>query len=334
MNYTELGGLALVFVMIWSAAFSLLYRVGQWRRTQARLKRGPATEADMGSRAELLLGTWTPGLAAQVPMAEDTREDLQKDLRAAGYYRKAALVEYAAVRTVLVVTPLVVAGVLALLVDQERMGTVVAGGVVVAMLGYSLPRVYLHLRGKNRARQIERALPIMVDMLTLCLSAGQNLIGALRRVGQEMKFCHPVFAEELDIIRQQADLRSLPHALQQFADRVQVGEVRNLAMILIQSERLGTDTCAALLEYAANLRTTQRQRADAQANSTMFWMLFPTLLCLWIPAGIVLIGPAVLEFQEHRKAAMEEWQSAKEELRQLAKEMEADNTADGGTPFR
>jgi tight adherence protein C len=215
----------------------------------------------------------------------------------------------------LVVTPLVVAGGLALMVPTDLMGRIVFGGAVAAMLGYSLPRLYLHLRGKRRARAIERGLPIAVDMLTLCLTAGQNLLGALRRVGHELMFCNPILAEEFDILRHQADLRSVPHALRQFAERVQVPEARNLAMILTQAERLGMDTGVALLEYATNLRTTFRQRAEAQANSTMFWMLFPTLLCLWIPAGIVLIGPAVLEFQEHRKAAMEEWQNAKEELR-------------------
>lgn len=315
MQYTEVGLLVLVFLLIWSGAFSVWYRTDQRRRTRERLKRSPESAADLGSRAELLLGHWTPALAAQVPMTEGTRDELNQELRAAGYYQQAALVEYAAVRTMLVVTPLVVAGFLALTVSTDYVARIVFGGVVAAMLGYSLPRLYLHLRAKRRARDIERALPIAVDMLTLCLTAGQNLLGALRRAGQELKFCNPVLAEEFEILRQQADLRSVPHALRQFADRVHVPEARNLAMILTQAERLGMDTGAALLEYATSLRTTFRQRAEAQANSTMFWMLFPTLLCLWIPAGIVLIGPAVLEFQEHRKTAMEEWQSAKEELK-------------------
>src|SRR5207253_797205 len=125
-----------------------------------------------------------------------------------------------------------------------------------------------------------------------------------------------VLAEELGIVRQQAELRTLQSALQQFAERVQVPEVRNLTMILIQSERLGTDAGTTLLEYANNLRTNARQRADAKANKTMFWMLFPTLLCLWIPAGIVLIGPAVLEFQYYRKTQFEQWRQSRREMQE------------------
>jgi tight adherence protein C len=316
-EYLELGTLILIFIVVWSASFSLLNRYLEWKKTRDRLLARSDADTDLESKADFLLGDMTPALAAQVPMGTVSRIDLQKELKAAGYYRKAALLEYGAVRTILVVTPLVVAGLLALFVDPAQVPSVLIGGGVIALLGYSIPRLFLYFRGKLRGRQIEHGLPLAIDMLTLCLSAGQNILAALHRVCGEIRFCHRVLADELEIVRQQAELRSLPHALQQWADRVQVDEVRNLTMILIQSERLGTDTCSALLEYSNNLRTNLRQRADAKANKTMFWMLFPTLLCLWIPAAIVLIGPAVLEFQQHRKNAMQQWKSAKTELQNM-----------------
>jgi tight adherence protein C len=317
-EYLELGTLILIFIVVWSASFSFINRYLEWKRMRQRLlARSEADATDMESKAELLLGDLTPALAAQVPMGNETRHDLQKELKAAGYYRKAALLEYGAVRTILVVTPLVVAGLLALFVEPLQVPSVLIGGGIIALMGYSIPRIFIYFRAKVRGRYIEQGLPLTIDMLTLCLSAGQNILMALQRVCTEIRFSHPVLADELDIVRQQAELRSLPHALQQWSERVQVDEVRNLTMILIQSERLGTDTCSALLEYSNNLRTNLRQRADAKANKTMFWMLFPTLLCLWIPAAIVLIGPAVLEFQQHRKTAMQQWKSAKSELQNI-----------------
>ena len=50
------------------------------------------------------------------------------------------------------------------------------------------------------------------------------------------------------------------------------------------------------MEYATNLRSGSRQRAEAKAQRASFWMLFPTMLCLWIPAAIVLVGPVYYEF--------------------------------------
>lgn len=317
MNPNELIVLGIVFVLVWSVTFSLIYRsIVTTRRSRERLR---STDADDPTTEEtpLVLGELTPGLADQVPMTPRAKNELHRELLAAGFYRPTAMTEYAAVRTVLVVTPLFVSGVVALILDQRYLLTVLTCGLLAAMLGFSFPRLFLRMRAKWRAREVERGLPVTVDMLTLCLTAGQNVIQSLKRVSNELAFSNRVLAEELGIVRQQAELRTLQSALQQFAERVQVPEVRNLTMILIQSERLGTDAGATLLEYANNLRTNARQRADAKANKTMFWMLFPTLLCLWIPAGIVLIGPAILEFQYYRKTQFEQWRQSRREMQEL-----------------
>ena len=111
-----------------------------------------------------------------------------------------------------------------------------------------------------------------------------------------MRHSHPALAEELEIVRQQSVLSSLEHTLAQLAERVAVPEVRNLALLLIQSERLGADASTALLEFSNNQRVNLRQSAEATANRASFWMLFPSVCCLWVAAAIVLIGPMVARF--------------------------------------
>lgn len=314
----ELLWLALIFLLVSVGAFALVYRLTGTRRSQDRLQSGLEPE----SKPELALGSMTEGLAAQLPVGTQPGSDIHRELLAAGYYRKSALTEYAAIRALLTIGPLIVAGIVAALAETSQLWLILGLGVIGAMLGFSLPRVYIVLRGRMRARAIERGLPVAIDMLTLCLSAGQNILGAIQRVASEIRFSHRVLADELEIVYRHAELHGLQLALQQFADRVQIPEVRNLAMILIQFERLGTDASTTLLEYAQNLRTTLRQRADTKANQTMFWMLFPTLLCLWIPAAIVLIGPAVLEFQNFRRAGTEQLRDARRELEEYNREVE------------
>ena len=303
--------LGAVFIAVATGVFSLVQRTAQWR---TRERQDPA---ELDAERPLVLGSLTPAFAAQAPVGAEVGDELRKELRAAGYYRPSAVMEYAAVRALLIVTPLVAAGLLALLVEPEQMNAVLIGGGVCALLGFSVPRLVVHFQGKARVRAIEAGLPIAVDMLTLCLSAGQNLLTAFRRVSREMRYCQQTLAEELDIVREQADLRSLSFALRQWAERTPSPEVRNLAMILVQAERLGTDSGAALAEYATSLRTGARQRADAKANKTMFWMLLPTILCLWIPAAIILIGPAVLEFRDQRKSTLEQWKQTRKQVESL-----------------
>jgi tight adherence protein C len=235
----EWVNLGLLFVVVSGSLFLLLQRGNTRRQRLAqRLAREPSTE--LGSTPELLLGDLTPALAEQTPMTAKDRTELQRELIDAGYYRPTALMEYAALRAVLVFVPLLAAVAVAVFVEPRQIPAVALGGAVVALLGYSVPRIYLNYLARVRTRQVERGLPVALDLLTLGLSAGLTILASLRRVAQELKTAYPVLAYELEIVQQQAELRSLEHALQQLADRVRIPEVRNLALILTQSERLGT----------------------------------------------------------------------------------------------
>jgi tight adherence protein C len=233
-------------------------------------------------------------------MDTEVRTALQRDLRAAGYYKPTALMEYAAVRAVLIILPIVSAGALALFTEDGREAVIIwlIGGLL-AILGFSLPRVYLYYKARSRHFQIERGLPIAIDMLTLCLSAGLNVLNSLERVTQELRFAYPVLGEEFQIVRRQAELRSLDFALIQFAERVNMPQIRNLQVLLTQSENLGTDAVTVLREYADDLRVNMRQRADEMANKAPFKLLFPAYMMAF-GAGILLISPAVLEWQNVR----------------------------------
>ena len=99
--------------------------------------------------------------------------------------------------------------------------------------------------------------------------------------------------------------RGWPGVVSRRAARARSPEVTNLSLILIQSEELGTDAAATLQEMSNNLRTTARQRAEAQANRASFWMLLPTIFCFWIAAAIVLIGPPYLDFFQKQRTNIE-----------------------------
>src|SRR5262249_49171170 len=155
-------------------------------------------------------------------------------------------------------------------------------------------------KAKWRQHQIERGLPVAIDMMTLCLSAGLNVNNSLERVSHELQFAYPVLGEEFEIVRRQTELRSLDFALIQFADRVNLPQIRNLQVLLTQSENLGTDAVTVLREYADDLRINMRQRADEMANKAPFKLLFPAYLMAF-GAGILLISPAALEFANFRQ---------------------------------
>jgi tight adherence protein C len=260
-----------------------------------------ADDPGLSAPGDMVLGDLTPALAAQIPMGEGDRSELQQELRQAGYYRPTALLEYAALRTVFVIAPLIAAGTLALLVETPESSVYIwAGGITAAILGFSLPRIYVYYRGKARQFEIERGLPTAIDMLNLCLSGGLNVITSLERVVKELHNAYPVLAYELEIVRRQADLKTLDFALNQFANRTGLPNVRNLAVILGQSENLGADASNTLREYADSMRTAMKQRADEMANKAPFKLLFPAYL-MAMGAAVLIISPTILEFTAFRQ---------------------------------
>lgn len=260
------------------------------------LKRAPADDDESGSG--LVLGNMTTAMSEQLPGRTRDQEQVLPQLKRAGYYRPSALVEYQAVRTMLVLVPLIAAVGISLFVAKPLIPAVLGAGLVLAALGFALPRLYLAVRANQRAREIERGLPLFADLLSLALMSGQSLTNAMRRVTEQIRTAFPGLADELDIVIRQTELLNLSAAFEQWAERSQVPDVRNLSTILTQSQKLGNEPSQVLLEYATNIRVNLRQRADAHAQRTGFWMLFPSIFCMWTPALVLLMAPVFFAFNK------------------------------------
>ena len=308
---------ALLFIPVAGISFVALRRAWEPQERVNELLSRPAPELVHDSSHDMLFEGITYPLASMLPTTQAGRATLNQELRSAGYYSDSALTDYLALRNLLVVLPLVIAGILALIFDPEDTPVIALTGAVVAVLGFSLPRLYIQARARTRAREIERGLPTAVDLLVLALTAGLNLYAALERVAGELRTTFPALAEEFDITRRQAELRSLEFALEQLAERVRLPEVRNLAIILAQSERMGSDATAMLLETSNSLRTTLRQRAEAQANRTSFWLPMPTIACFLVAAALILVGPVFLEFQRQIAENQNLLQQGQQDLNRL-----------------
>jgi tight adherence protein C len=316
-----LQGLMLILGLLFATCLALTLRAWLAERRQRAAEDVASPHAVPRDHArDLLLGKLTPALAGQAPMAQTRQAVMGRELREAGFYHRGALLEYLAVRALLILAPLLVGGTITVLAPRENMPTAAAITLLATGLGFSLPRLYVNTRARWRARQIERGLPLAVDLLTLGLSAGQTIQAALDAICQRLRPSYPILAAELAIVREHADLSNLPLALRQFAERTNVPDVGNLAMVLSQAERLGTDVSQGLLEFSNNLRTNLRHRAEAQANRANFWMLPPTIVCLWAPAAMLLVLPVYHDFSRRRAETREILTKESETLRQIERE--------------
>lgn len=261
----------------------------------------PNADADVTKLRAPIFGRLTVGLAGVFPMTTAKKDAIRRELKQAGYYHPVALEEFLSIRNTLVVGWIILVGTAIVAAFQPTndptIQIVIAGAAILAIL-YATPRLWLQSVAARRLGRIQQGLPDALDMITMCLSGGLPLQQAMNRVSGEIRSCHPDFAFEMDVVRRQADAFSLDHALQQFADRIDLPEVNSLTAIVAHTERLGTNVATALRDYADSMRRNHRQRAEERGNKASVKMLLPVVLCLAPPVYILLLAPALLEIRE------------------------------------
>ena len=138
-----------------------------------------------------------------------------------------------------------------------------------------------------------------MDILVICLEGGLSLPAALKRVSSELKTAHPALAAELGIVQREIQLgRTSGEALRKMGERSDLEEVRSLASVILQSERLGASLVKSLRVHADALRVKRQQRAEELAQMAATKMLFPTVLFILPAMFVVILGPAVIHITQ------------------------------------
>jgi tight adherence protein C len=128
------------------------------------------------------------------------------------------------------------------------------------------------------------------------LEGGLSLPAAFRRLAQELRTTHPLLANEVEIIQREMQLGlSAGEALRQFADRSDLEEIRSLAGVITQAERLGASLSKALRVHSESLRVRRMQAGEEMAQKAAVKILFPTFFCIFPGIFIVVLGPAVFQ---------------------------------------
>ena len=157
-------------------------------------------------------------------------------------------------------------------------------------LFYYFPLLWLRRVLTARHTAIQRALPFVLDLLTLSVEAGMDFMSALQRNCERRKL--DALNEEL--IRMTREIQvGIPRrtALRNMAQRVDLGDLRSVAHALIQADELGVSIGAILRIQSDQMRARRFDRAEKLANEAPVKMLGPLMLCIFPAVFIILLGP-------------------------------------------
>ncbi len=216
----------------------------------------------------------------------------------AGYYSKTAVRDMAAIQFVLAVSLLLVGLGLALfVVDPDGENPVMMAVTVLApaLLGYYGPRMWVENRRSARQEEIIQGFPDALDMLLICVEAGQSLDQAILRVGREIRRGYPALGEELETVSQEVRAgKDRAEVLKDMGRRCGVRDIDSFVTVLVQSATFGTSIGDALRVFAEDMRDKRVMTAEEKANVLPTKLTLGTMMFTVPPLLIILIGPSVV----------------------------------------
>ena len=162
----------------------------------------------------------------------------------------------------------------------------------VVAFGFYLPELLLTSRIQRRQKEIRKAMPDALDLLTICVEAGLGFDGAMDRVYQKWD---NELSDEFGRVLREIQLGKLRRdALRDMADRMGVEEMTSFVAAVIQSEQLGVSMAKVLRIQSDQMRIRRRQQAEEEAHKAPIKMLIPMALLIFPSICIVLMTPAIL----------------------------------------
>jgi tight adherence protein C len=163
-----------------------------------------------------------------------------------------------------------------------------------AFVGYYLPKYWVTKRQQQRQQEIENGFPDSLDMMLVCVEAGQSLDQSILRVSKEIRTGYPALADEYETVSHEMKAgKDRITVLRDMGTRAGVADVNSFVTVLIQSATFGTSIADALRVYAGEMRDKRVMRAEEKANTLPTKLTLATMMLTVPPLLIILIGPSV-----------------------------------------
>jgi tight adherence protein C len=164
--------------------------------------------------------------------------------------------------------------------------------LVFTVLGYFFPDLWIRSKINGRQKQIRKAMPDALDLLTICVEAGLGFDASMSKVYEkwdnELSLAFGRVIREIQLGKLRRD------ALRDMAERIGLAEMTSFIAAVIQSEMLGVSMAKVLRIQSDQMRLKRRQHAEEEAHKAPIKMIFPMGILIFPSLLIVLLTPAAL----------------------------------------
>ena len=205
----------------------------------------------------------------------------------AGYGETLSAVDFWAIRLALT------AMAAAVLFFGITVGQTMAMGLLALYMVF-YPDLWPKTRIQKRHRAIGNALPNVLDLLTLSVEAGRDIVTGLREIVARRKI--DALGEELMRTVQEIQLgKKRTDALRDLSNRVRLPELTSTVNAIIQAEELGV-SIAHLLRIQGDMQRNKRfSLAEKRANEAAVKIILPVAAFILPAVFIILLGPLLVQ---------------------------------------
>ena len=162
-----------------------------------------------------------------------------------------------------------------------------------AFVGSFIPASMLTSKITARQKEVRKAMPDALDLLTICVEAGLGFEAAMSKVAEkwdnELALAFARTLREIQLGKVRRD------SLKDMADRLGIAEMTSFVAAIIQSEQLGVSMAKVLRIQADQMRMKRRQYAEEQAHKAPIKMIIPMALLIFPSIMIIILVPAAFQ---------------------------------------
>jgi tight adherence protein C len=221
----------------------------------------------------------------------------------AGYHSKNAVRFYFFAQFTLGILGLIAGAIYAFITMQQ--GEVTTQNLIMMILvpagaGYMGPKYWVTRRQASCQEAITNGFPDSLDMMLVCVEAGQSLDQSIIRVARELKSGFPDLSHEFEVVSHEMKAgKDKGAVLKDMSERCGVQDIKSFVTVLVQSQQFGTSIADALRVYAAEMRDKRVMRAEEAANKLPTKMTLATMMLTVPPLLIILIGPSAYAISQN-----------------------------------
>lgn len=166
------------------------------------------------------------------------------------------------------------------------------------IFGGGYPFLWIHLRKEERRREIRKDLPLVMDLLSLSVGAGLDMMQALQKITGLLP-PSPLLEEFGEVL---GDLKlglTRKEALERFKEKNPLPEIRQFVALLLQAIQLGSPLAPVLLSGAEQMRSARFIRAERMGVQAGQKILFPLVFCILPAVFLTIFAPLGIRFLTH-----------------------------------